>query len=651
MTMINVALAPVCFAGIELRRWLYAIRIWVATVVALGIAFWLQLDGASTAAVTVSILALQTHGQTFQKSTYRLAGTVIGVAASILIADCFSQTPDLYIVVVAVWLALCVFVAGMFDGNRAYGAVLSGYTVCIVAVLQIDTPQNVFMAGMNRGAAMVAAIVTLAVVNTLMGALSVHTGLEAKLRTVRSDIRVLALQALQGDRASASATADLMRRLTTLHPEVTAVYLESARGLHRAQSVRKLVTALVVEIEAVYALGLIQRGARPAGLLADQSTRDELVRVLRAGDPDRIRSARACLANDDPDPSDLTTTGLIRLLDAEATVADAFAADRAGDDASGPRIRLRLYRSRRTAAWNAGRIMLTMLFVGLMSSYANWPATATIYGFVGVLAALGATTANVRMFSKYCFTGAIVAAAIAGAIQFLVLGGIDQFAWLAIALAPPTVGATLLQSSAKASHAVFGFVLLCYVPMILAPSNPESFNPESFLQLSLFTIVAGAVVYFSLIVFPPPSEQRRLRWMLEDAREDAWRTLQNPTSIPIEEAIFRDADRIGQIAVSVPQAEGASGALERALLLTETAAAARATHAALADAETDDLAASSALATFDGAGLRQAAQRAKLTSHRDVSSAGTAGAKAASLLWAAALADLGPFESELKEAQ
>jgi hypothetical protein len=40
-------------------------------------------------------------------------------------------------------------VGGLLDGNRAYGAILSGYTVAQVAVTQIDAPQNIFLSGVN----------------------------------------------------------------------------------------------------------------------------------------------------------------------------------------------------------------------------------------------------------------------------------------------------------------------------------------------------------------------------------------------------------------------------------------------------------------------------------------------------------------------
>ena len=47
---------------IPVHIWAYAFRVWLAAVIALYVAFWLQLGGASSAAVTVAILAQPTRG-------------------------------------------------------------------------------------------------------------------------------------------------------------------------------------------------------------------------------------------------------------------------------------------------------------------------------------------------------------------------------------------------------------------------------------------------------------------------------------------------------------------------------------------------------------------------------------------------------------
>ena len=151
----------IAIAGFPLSSWSFALRTWAAMMVALYAAFWLQLDNAWSAAVTVSILSLQTRGQTYQRAVYWVLAAIIGVVASLVIGGLFPQSCDLFVIGLAVTLGLCVYAAGLLDSNRAYAAILCGYTVAQVAVPQIDSPQNIFSAGVNRGAAIVVGIAAL----------------------------------------------------------------------------------------------------------------------------------------------------------------------------------------------------------------------------------------------------------------------------------------------------------------------------------------------------------------------------------------------------------------------------------------------------------------------------------------------------------
>src|SRR5260370_9920355 len=181
VTLVQSVSRTMTIAGFPLSTWAFALRIWTAMMVALYAAFWLQLESASSAAVTVAILALQTRGQTYQKAAYRVLATIIGVVASIVIAALFAQSRSLFVIGFAGWLGLCVYAGGVLDGNRAYSAVLSGYTVALVAMTQIDSPQNIFSAGINRGAAIVVAIAALPLISELFAAPTDHTGLSDKL--------------------------------------------------------------------------------------------------------------------------------------------------------------------------------------------------------------------------------------------------------------------------------------------------------------------------------------------------------------------------------------------------------------------------------------------------------------------------------------
>jgi uncharacterized membrane protein YccC len=81
VTLVQSVRPTVTIAGFPLSAWAFALRIWAAMMVALYAAFWLQLESASSAAVTVGILALQTRGQAYQKAVYRVLATIIGVVA------------------------------------------------------------------------------------------------------------------------------------------------------------------------------------------------------------------------------------------------------------------------------------------------------------------------------------------------------------------------------------------------------------------------------------------------------------------------------------------------------------------------------------------------------------------------------------------
>jgi hypothetical protein len=195
----TVAEQPFTVAKIPVSSWTFAIRVWLAMVLALFVSFWLQLEAPASAAVTVGILAEPTRGQALDKAAFRLLGTVVGVTASIAITGLFSQARDLILIAFAVWIGICVLAANLLDGYRAYAAVLSGYTVALIATQQIDTPRHVFESGMARGAAIAVGILSMAVINTLMYAPDRHPRLIVQFAVIRRRVREYASAAFRAE--------------------------------------------------------------------------------------------------------------------------------------------------------------------------------------------------------------------------------------------------------------------------------------------------------------------------------------------------------------------------------------------------------------------------------------------------------------------
>src|SRR5258705_5903714 len=210
MALVQSVRRPAIIAGFPLSAWAFALRIWAAMMVALYAAFWLQLESASSAAVTVGVLALQTRGQAYQKAIYRVLATIVGVVASFVIAGLFPQSRDLFVIGFAGWLRLCVYGGGLLDRHRAYSGILSGYTVALVAVTQIDSPQNIFSAGVNRGAAILVGIAALALISDVFAAPNVHTGLSDKLIAAHRRVRAFALAILRGETPDPIQSANLL---------------------------------------------------------------------------------------------------------------------------------------------------------------------------------------------------------------------------------------------------------------------------------------------------------------------------------------------------------------------------------------------------------------------------------------------------------
>jgi hypothetical protein len=150
------------------------------------------------------------------------------------------------------------------DGNRAYSAVLSGYTVALVAVTQIDSPQNIFSAGINRGAAILVGIAAVTLISELFAAPNVHTGLSGKLIAVHQRVRAFALAILRGESADPVQSANLLREITALHPDITALFAESSGGGARGAAARSAAVALVAEVSAAGALASLPANTLPS---------------------------------------------------------------------------------------------------------------------------------------------------------------------------------------------------------------------------------------------------------------------------------------------------------------------------------------------------------------------------------------------------
>jgi hypothetical protein len=234
-----------------------------------------------------------------------------------------------------------------------------------------------------------------------------------------------------------------------------------------------------------------------------------------------------------------------------------------------------LYRSRRIAAAAGIRAAACLALPSAFLVLAGWPAAEVSLSLVVVVIGLGATTPDPKGFAILAFIGAPIAALLAGALEFLILDGVNEFALLALALAPFMIGATVLMTRPNRLLSGLGRINLIFILAIFAPSNPPAYNPQAWLFTSLFVWVATALLLAAQTLIPPESIERRQRWIMASVRRDFELVLsRHERRLAPEEAMFHDATRIGQIPASGANAQD-SAVLAEALSYFDRAAAIR----------------------------------------------------------------------------
>jgi uncharacterized membrane protein YccC len=592
---------PIVIAGLPLSSWAFAIRICLAVIAALYVGFWLQLEAPSSAAVTVAALALPSRGQVMEKAAFRLIATIVGVAASIAIVGLFNQSGALLVGAFAAWLAVCVYAVGLLDGFRAYAAALSGYTVAIIAVQQIDAPQHIFESGMARGAAIAVGVLAVTIANDLLAAPDHHPQLMAQLATLHRQVVGYAQRILRGEVVPAVTAAELLRDIVALRPEIASLSSELTNGPARNAAARNVMVGLVAELFGARALEM---------LTAHLPLREQVMSPLERKSGSFASSSDAFLLEYQGEDLELVPASLSWLFK-YLNRTDGEIRRSLDDLSTGrrpPRAwRAPFYRSHRISAENGVRAGMCFLIAAAAFAISGWSATEVALSFVAIIIGLGATTPDPRAFTAIAVVAASSASLISGILEFVILDGATAFPLLAISLAPFVIGAALLMTMPNRLLSALGRLNLAFILVLLAPSNPQTYNPQTFLFSVLFLLLATGLLFAAQILIPPVSNDRCMQWLQASARHDLeYLPSRQKQDLAPEEAMFRDSGRIARILAADGNAPEHRATMEDVMANFDRAAVLR-----LCDAELNCLANGPLRAHVDAAYRALAARDAR----------------------------------------
>ncbi|HAF7058311.1 TPA: FUSC family protein, partial [Salmonella enterica] len=119
-------------------QWRYALRNTIAMCLALTFAYYLNLDEPYWAMTSAAVVSFPTVGGVISKSLGRIAGSLLGATAALIIAGHTLNEPWLFLFSMAAWIGFCTWACAHFTNNVAYAFQLSGYTAAIIAFPMVN---------------------------------------------------------------------------------------------------------------------------------------------------------------------------------------------------------------------------------------------------------------------------------------------------------------------------------------------------------------------------------------------------------------------------------------------------------------------------------------------------------------------------------
>lgn len=468
------------------RDWAFALKTYAAAMLALFLALWIDLPRPYWAVGTVYITSQVLSGATRAKAVYRVGGTVLGAAVSVVLVPNLVNEPILLSLAVALWVALCLYVSLLDRTPASYLPMLAGYTAALIGFPAVEDPGAIFDTAVARAEEISLGILCASLAATLILPQSAAPLIVGRLNLWLAEARAWIQGALAAARAPEASGTSQGRRLRlasdALGLDALGLALRNeATGAERAAEafaplrqhmlmVLPIVAAVADRVETLERAGALP--ARVRSFLSDLAVwlADE------ADDPERAAHLRGRIDGFEPTLSrnpDWTTLLLASLAARLRDVIDLRQDLRAlrGHLAAGTppraplafaytaRVRSIRHRDHGLAAFSAFGV-----FVGLLVCCAIWIATgwpdgsaAPMMGAVAccLFAAQDDPAPQILSFTNSALVGALGA----GLYLFAVLPLATSFEMLALALAPALILCGLMMTQPRTAPMGMGAAL------------------------------------------------------------------------------------------------------------------------------------------------------------------------------------------------
>lgn len=244
------------------RQWLFSLKAFAASMLALYIALALGLPRPYWAMATVYFVSHPLTGATRSKAAYRVAGTLLGATGAVATVPLLVNEPVLLMAAIALWTGALLYFSLLQRTPRSYIFLLAAYTLPIVALPAVSEPAQVFAIAVARIEEIVVGILCAGLVGSIVFPAKVAPALRARSATWLADAALWATDMLSPEPDANASRHGSRHRLATdiLALDQLIAQLsydtESADTLRHARALRERMTMLLPVLSSL--AGLLQ---------------------------------------------------------------------------------------------------------------------------------------------------------------------------------------------------------------------------------------------------------------------------------------------------------------------------------------------------------------------------------------------------------
>ncbi|NJC49781.1 UNVERIFIED_ORG: putative membrane protein YccC [Xanthomonas campestris] len=179
------------------QAWLFSAKTFAASIAALYVGLAGNLSRPYWAMATVYIVSQPLLGPTRAKGVYRVLGTLLAGAATLVMLPNLVETPLLLSAAMALWLSACLFLALLNRGPRGYAFLLAGYTTAFIGFPAVTAPEGIFNTVVARSEEIILGTVMAVLFAALVFPASVKPMLTARIGNWMQDAAQWCRQVLQ----------------------------------------------------------------------------------------------------------------------------------------------------------------------------------------------------------------------------------------------------------------------------------------------------------------------------------------------------------------------------------------------------------------------------------------------------------------------